>query len=133
MQITTRPSHSYPAIAQARTSQAAPQQESATTDSFTFGPTFGGGYNGPKEILLAGGMGLLPGVGALTNFAGMIGAGVANKHGLSGMGLAASAANLIGTGTAITGLLIGNSTATYAGLGMLAASGVSAAVIASAL
>lgn len=129
MQITTGVSHSHFGARAAKSPQASPKQESPSADSFTFG----GGYNDAKEIVLAGGMGFVPVVGAVANFAGLIGAGVNNKIGLSYLGLVGSAVNLIGTGAAVTGLLIGNSTATYAGLGMLGASGVSAAVIASAL
>lgn len=131
MQITNGAYYSYSAVApQARSPQASEvKKESGSTDSVQLSDR----HNGPSEILMAGGMGAIPGVGAFANLAGLIGAGASGKMGMARLGLAGGAANLIGTGAAVTGLLIGNSAATYAGLGLLAASGVSAAVIASAL
>jgi hypothetical protein len=73
--------------------------------------------------------GAVPGIGAVTNFIGMFGAGINDKDGLSYAGLGGAVANLAGTASLAGGLLTGNSTATNVGLSLLAGSAVTAGVV----
>lgn len=95
--------------------------------------TLSNGSSSVKDVALLGALGTLPIVGVGANYIAAVGASSSNTPGLPYLGMAGAVANIIGTGTAVAGLLIGNSTATYAGLGLLGASGMSAAVTASLL
>jgi hypothetical protein len=99
----------------------------ASTDSVTLG------YNGAKEVALMAGAGFVPVMGAVTNVVAMVGAGVNNKHNLTWMNLAGAGANIAGSISLAGGLLFGNSTASYVGLGLLGSSAVTAAVTTAAL
>lgn len=77
--------------------------------------------------------GAVPGVGAVTNFAAMLGAGINDEEGLSYAGLGGVAANLVGTASLAGGLWTGNSTATNVGLSLLAGSALTAGVVSHSL
>lgn len=102
-------------------------EQAGSSDSVTLG------YNGAKEIALGAFAGAVPVVGAGVNFVAMIGAGVNRKDNLAMGNLAGAGANVAGTLSLAGGLLLGNSTATYVGLGLLGASGVTAGLTAAAL
>lgn len=91
------------------------------------------GYNDAKDVALMAGAGFLPGVGAVANFMAMVGAGVNNKENLTWMNLAGAGANVAGTVSLAGGLIFGNPTASYVGLGLLGSSAVTAAITAAAL
>jgi hypothetical protein len=126
MQILAGNSHVNNGTRLSQNYKAAPKTE-GQADSVTLG------YNDAKDVGLMTGAGFLPGVGAVANFMAMVGAGVNNKETLSWMNLAGAGANVAGTAAAATGLLIGNSTATYVGLALLGVSGITAGVTTAAL
>lgn len=91
------------------------------------------GVNGPAEIALMTFAGAVPLVGAITNFAGMIGTGSNGDQRLASASLAGAAANLLGTGSLVAGLLTGTNVATMVGLSLLGASAVVSGIATSAL
>lgn len=129
MQINTGVYHSNTLARGTSNIQTKPQEANLVQDSVALSE----GNVSVKDVALLGALGALPILGVGANYIAAVGASSSNKPGLPYLGMAGAVANVIGTGTAVAGLLIGNSTATYTGLGLLGASGVSAAVTASLL
>ncbi len=93
----------------------------ASGDSFTLSSF---DFQDAKTALQFGGLGVIPGVGAVSNFvAGMV-TGIARQENASTVAFGGMLANVAGTGALITGLLIGSSTTSTIGAGLLVASGV---------
>jgi hypothetical protein len=115
-------------LARAPRAQAAPSVAVETpADSVTLSSSFASDMGKVGFVGLAS---ATPLVGAVSNFAAMIGAGVSNRQGLAYANLAAAGANVVGTGALITSFFTGSSTATNIGLGLLGASGLAGGVTA---
>lgn len=127
MQINTGVYHSNTFTRGTSNIQTKPQEENLVQDSVALR----GGDSGARDVALLGALGALPILGVGANYIAAVGASSSNKPGLPYLGMAGAVANVIGTGTTVAGLFIGNSATTYVGLGLLGASGVSAAVTAS--
>lgn len=111
----TRPAYN-PAKPQAKEAPA-----SAPSDSVTFSSL------DVKSGLLFGALGFVPVIGAASNFmAGMESGFNDNQVGATAGGVG-TLANLAGTASLAGGLLFGSQTATYAGMGLLGVSGLTAA------
>lgn len=105
------------------TPSAKTQEEAKSTpqDSFTFSPV------DVKSGLVFGALGVLPVIGAVSNFgAGMESGFNDNPKGATAGGIGVLS-NLGGTVTLAGGLLFGSKIATNVGLGMLGVSGLTAA------
>lgn len=97
------------------------EAKSAPQDSFTFSPV------DVKSGLVFGALGVIPVVGAISNFgAGMESGFNDNPKGATAGGIGVLS-NLGGTVTLAGGLLFGSEIATNVGLGMLGVSGLTAA------
>lgn len=126
MQIAQGYSHINSGTRLATSYKAAPKME-VPADSVTLG------YNDARDVALMAGAGFVPVVGAFVNVMALVGAGVNNKETLTWGNLAGAGANLMGTASLTGGLLTGNTTATYVGLGLLTGSAVTAGLTTAAL
>lgn len=86
-----------------------------------------------RDVAMTVGGGFVPIAGAAVNWAAMIGAGINNHKNLAMMNLAGGVANLAGTASLAGGLLFGNSTAAYVGLGLLGSSALAAGITVAAM
>ncbi len=125
MNILAAKTNSFPS---AQSAKPAPRsvpsepQASRPTESFQFSS-----HSNIKEGLIFGALGVVPVIGAASNF----GAGIQaqfNGHDAAGTaGGVGFLANLAGTATLVGGAIFGNSIAMNIGLGMLGVSGLTAA------
>lgn len=127
MQITSTRINSLQSSARTPVNQTAAPQPESVTDSVTFG------HNSAGDVAMMAGVGFVPVAGAIVNMTALIGAGSSGMEGLAWMNLAGAGANVAGTLSLAGGLIFGNSTASYVGLGLLGSSAVSAAVTTAAL
>lgn len=97
---------------------------SGPSDSFTL--SSGSDFD-LKEAVTWGGLGAVPALGAVSNF--VIGAvtGVAQQKRASNAAFSGMLANVVGTATLVTGLIIGNTPTSLVGGGLLLASGAAGA------
>lgn len=86
-----------------------------------------------KELATMTMLGSIPVAGVVTNLLGMVEASGESKSLHAAGSLAGIGANAAGTAAVVYGLSTGNWTATFAGLGLLGASGIAAGATAAAL